>query len=391
MASVWISRVASLSSIAAAAFLLPACYAGTPAPDPTPPVVHRYAVNLAASYQDSLTLAQALESAVNAFVAAPTAAGLTACQNAWLAAHAWYGQCEYSRFYGGPIDQTQSAINEWPIDETFIDYTTAEPDGGIINDPSGYPQLTVPVLATADEKGGLENLSTGFHAIEFLLWGERPDPSKGPGTRPYTDFVDGGTAANQDRRRTYLQTVTGMLLSSLAGLVAQWDLTDSTSYASQLLAGDPQAALTDFYRGFSQTVISELFYERLDNPYVSQDQKDEESCFSETTLNDLINNALGIQDVYTGHYQTSAGVSMDGPSISDLVKAKDSSLDAQLRAQLAAIRTAIGAIPPPFDHDVLDPDDSPQRTAVTSAINAFQPMQGLLDQAAKDLNIVNNL
>jgi putative iron-regulated protein len=137
--------------------------------------------------------------------------------------------------------------------------------------------------------------------------------------------------------------------------------------------------------------ISEILYERLDNPYVSQDQKDEESCFSETTLNDLIANALGVEDAYTGHYTTSGGKSMDGPSISDLVKAKDPGLDKQLRAQLATIRNAIGAIPPPFDHDVLAPDSSPQRMAVKAAVDALQLLQGMLDQAAQDLSIVNNL
>jgi len=362
-----------------------------PAPDTTTPVVHQYAVNLEATYEDSLTLAKSLETAVDAFVAAPSAAGLTACQQAWIAAHRRYGQGEYSRFYGGPIDQTQGGINEWPIDQSFIDYTVENPTGGIINDPTDYPQLTATVLATADEKGGLENLSTGFHAIEFLLWGERPDPSKGPGTRPYTDYVDGGTASNQDRRRTYLQTVTAMLVDGLAGLVAQWNLTSSTSYGSQLLAGDPKTALADIFRGFSQMAISELLYERMDDPYVTQDQKDEESCFSETTLNDLNANALGIQDVYTGHYETLAGTSLNGPSISDLVKAKNPTDDAQMRKQLAAAVAATGAIPAPFDHDCLAPDASPQRMAVEAAIDALKPLQPLLDTAATDIGVVNNL
>ena len=386
------ATVARCTLVAACTSLATGCFGNSSSPpDPTPAVVHQYAVNLEATYKDSITLAQALKTAVDAFVAAPSAQGLVACQQAWLAAHQWYGQGEYSRFFGGPIDQTQGAINEWPIDETFIDYTTQTPNGGIINDPTTYPQLSVMVLATADEKGGLESLSTGFHAIEFLLWGERPDPTKGPGTRPYTDYVDGGTATNQGRRRTYLQTVTTMLVDALVGLDAQWDLTDPSSYASQLLAGDPHVALTDYFRGLSQMAISELLYERLDNPYVSQDKKDEESCFSETTLNDLVANELGVEDAYTGHYQTSAGVSMDGPSISDLVKAKDPALDMQLRMQLAAIRAAIGAIPPPFDHDVLAADSSPQRMAVKAAVDSLQPLQGLLDQAASDLSIVNNL
>jgi putative iron-regulated protein len=361
------------------------------APDPVPPVIKQYALNLDASYADDVTQAKALKTAVDAFLAGPSASGLTACQQAWIAAHRSYGECEYSRFYGGPIDQTQGGINEWPIDESFIDYTVDEPTGGIINDPTDYPEITPEVLATADEKGGIENLSTGFHAIEFLLWGERPDPTKGPGTRPYTDYVDGGTASNQDRRRTYLQTVTQMLVEGLSGLQAQWDLTDSTSYGAQLLAGDPKTALADVFRGFTQMAISELTYERMDNPYVAQDQKDEESCFSETTLNDLIANAMGVEDVYTGHYQTLAGTTMQGPSMSDLVKAADPTTDSQLRQQLTVVRNAIGAIPAPFDHDVLAADGSPARTSVGMAITDLEALQPLLDKVAKDLGIINNL
>jgi putative iron-regulated protein len=380
------------AALAIASTLLAACSSkSSSSPDPTSAVVRQYAVGLDANYKDDITLARALKNAVDAFVAAPSAAGLTACQKAWLDAHQFYGQGEYSRFFGGPIDQAQGAINEWPIDETFIDYTSQTPSGGIINDAAHYPTLSVMVLITADQKGGIENLSTGFHAIEFLLWGERPQPDQGPGTRPYTDFADGGTAANQARRRTYLQTVTGMLVDGLVGLEAQWDLSDPKSYASQLLAGDPHVALTDFFRGVSQMAISELLYERLDNPYVSRDKKDEASCFSETTLTDLQANALGVENAYTGHYQPVAGDAISGPSISDLVKDKDPALDANIRTQLSAIRTAIGAIPAPFDHAVLSPDGSAQRQAVQAAVDALRPLQGLLDQAAKDLSIINNL
>jgi len=158
-----------------------------------------------------------------------------------------------------------------------------------------------------------------------------------------------------------------------------------------MLLVNPNDALTKFFRGISQMAISELLYERLDDPYISQDKKDEASCFSESTYNDLVANALGLEDVYTGHYQTLAGSVLQGPSISDLVKAKSTSLDAQLRQELAAVRAGIGAIPPPFDHAVLSPAMSAERMSVKAAVDAFQPMQGLLDQAAMALGIVNNL
>ena len=363
---------------------IPAC--SSPDTDPVAQAVRQYAKNLDQNYKDVIPKLETLESAVTAFVANPTADGLAAAQQAWLDARPAYSESEYSRFYGGPIDQAQGGMNEWPIDEAFIDYTVGNPMGGIINDPVGYPQLNTLVLVNSDEKGGIENLSTGFHAVEFLLWGQRPVQTMGPGQRPYTDYVDGGTAPNPDRRRTYLQVATQLLHDDMRSLESEWDSTNKSGYGSTFLADQPKNSLTKIFRGFSQMAISELYYERLDDPFASRDQKDEESCFSESTIGDLINNALGVEDAYLGRYQT-----MQGPSVSELVKAKSPALDSQIRQQLSAIRAAIGAIPPPFDHAVLASAGSVENMAVQAALQAFTPLQGLLDQVATALGIVNNL
>ena len=75
---------------------------------------------------------------------------------------------------------------------------------GIINNAAMYPMLTAEALDELNEVGGEKNLATGYHAIEFLLWGQDETmPGMGAGKRPYTDFVTGGgsTAMNQARRR----------------------------------------------------------------------------------------------------------------------------------------------------------------------------------------------
>jgi putative iron-regulated protein len=346
-------------------------------------VVRQYAVNLDANYKDAIGYIQTLNTVVSSFIQNPTQAGFVAAQQAWLAARPSYGQCEVSRFYGGPIDQAQGRMNEWPVDESFIDYTEGNPDGGIINDLQDYPLITPDILNTADEQGGTENLSLGFHAIEFLLWGQRPNQTSGPGQRPYTDYVDGGTAANQDRRRTYLQIATQLLLSDMQALDAQWDLTNPNSYGSQLLLLPTQQSLSKIVDGFSQMAISELLYERLDDPYVTMDQKDEESCFSETTYTDLVNNALGIQNVYLGHYQA-----QQGPGLTDLVKAQNPQLDATMQQQLQSICATIDAIPPPFDVAVLSPPTSPANQAVQAAIAAFMPLMDTINQMASTLGLM---
>src|SRR5262249_12553144 len=151
-----------------------------------------------------------------------------------------YGESEIGRFYSGPIDSLQGAIDEWPVDENFIDYTQGNPDNGIINRTRDIPQITAEVLEHYDGRAGASNLALGAHAIEFLLWGQRPDTAQGPGQRPYTDYVDGGTASHQDRRRAYLKIATGILVDNLRAVSAQWDLDDSTSYAAGMVQRPPE-------------------------------------------------------------------------------------------------------------------------------------------------------
>ena len=243
-------------------------------------------------------------------------------------------------------------MNEWPIDENFIDYTVGNPTRRHHQRPADYPQITAQVLAASDEQGGIENLSTGFHAIEFLLVGTARRSDAGPGQRPYTDYVDGGTAANQDRRRTYLQVATSCCSTTCSALdVAVGPRPIRRATARSWSPARRTTALTKILRGFSQMAISELFYERLDDPFVTHDRKDEESCFSENTLVDLDRPTRSASRTST----SGAIRRCRARRSSDLVKAQDPALDAQMRQQLAAVRAAIDAIPPPFDHAVLAP------------------------------------
>ncbi|MBX6391994.1 MAG: iron-regulated protein, partial [Burkholderiales bacterium] len=176
----------------------------------TEAVLTHYGALVHANYEDSLAAAKKLQQAVHAFVAAPSEAGLEAARKAWLEAREWYGQTEAFRFYGGPIDGEdgpEGRINAWPMDEAYVDFVDGQPDAGFINDRS------VPIdrdtLIGLNEKDGEENISTGWHAIEFMLWGQ-DRYADSAGRRAYTDFVD-GKAPNADRRREYLKVITDLL------------------------------------------------------------------------------------------------------------------------------------------------------------------------------------
>jgi putative iron-regulated protein len=363
-----------------------ACSPDSPAPDLHAEVVRQYVALMRANGSEVVDKLEALDGAVGELVDGPSEAALSRAREAWLDARPAYGQLEVGRFYNGPVDVVNGVANEWPVDEKFIDYTADDPNSGIINRISDFPDITPEVLIANDEVGGIENLSTGYHAIEFLLWGQRLQQSDGPGDRPYTDYVDGGTAQNQERRRTYLKAATEVLLFDLTGVLDAWDPDDPDSYGARMIATPPLVSLADLVRGMTSMAISELFYERMTDPYLTQNRKDEESCFSESTQLDLAANMLGVENVYLGRYG-----SVKGASISDLVRASKPELDATLRKQLKTTREAIDAIPPPFDHAVIAPEGSAPREAVKAALDTFAPMVESLRQMADLLGIKTNI
>ncbi|MCA9572117.1 MAG: iron-regulated protein, partial [Myxococcales bacterium] len=171
-------------------------------PANTADAVSNYAAIVEATYADTLAGAKALDAAVGAFVAAPSDTTLADARDAWRASRVPYLQTEVFRFYEGPIDDPETGpeglLNAWPLDEHYIDYVEGDPDTGIVN---GTEPLDGATLEALNEVGGEKNIATGYHAVEFLLWGQDHSDT-GPGDRPYTDYVtDGsGTAANQQRR-----------------------------------------------------------------------------------------------------------------------------------------------------------------------------------------------
>ncbi|MEM1348021.1 MAG: imelysin family protein, partial [Myxococcota bacterium] len=189
-----------------AVFVVVGCGSGEPSEADKQEVVDQYAVVVFESYKESLETATQLDTKIRDFTAAPDSTKFQAAKDAWLVARNPYGQTEGYRFYGGPIDNEEDGpeglINAWPLDENYIDYTRDANGAGLVN---GTAPLTKELLVAQNEKDGEKNISTGYHAIEFLLWGQDAiDPANElPGQRPHTDYLDmasGGTAPNADRR-----------------------------------------------------------------------------------------------------------------------------------------------------------------------------------------------
>ncbi|ABM94420.1 imelysin family protein [Methylibium petroleiphilum] len=374
--------VAAIAAGSASAQGAPAAAAAGPTPaaaaaGPTPAAVAaHYAVLVHANYEDSLQAARALQQAVVAFVATPSAEALAEARKRWLAAREFYGQTEAFRFYGGPIDDDkgpEGRINAWPMDESFVDGVQGKPGSGLIGNRKFV--ISKKNLAAQNERGGEENIATGWHAIEFLLWGQDRSET-GPGDRSFEDFVD-GKAPNADRRRQYLTVVTELLIDDLAGLVKAWAPATKGNYRARFEQGGKES-VRKILVGLGSLSRGELAGERLEVALNSQDQEDEHSCFSDNTHRDAVNNAKGIENVWLGRYVRADGSTLQGASLRELVAEKDAALAERGTRQIAASVAAAEAIQAPFDREIVGAKDAPGRQRIQKTIAS-------LTQQSKDL------
>lgn len=152
-------------------------------------VVAHYADIVHAVYSDAESTAKTLQTAIDAFLAKPNDETLNAAKAAWVAARVPYLQSEVFRFGNTIIDDWEGQLNAWPLDEGLIDYVDtsyahalgnpgataniiANTEVQVGEDKVDVKDITPEKLASLNELGGSEaNVATGYHAIEFLLWG----------------------------------------------------------------------------------------------------------------------------------------------------------------------------------------------------------------------------
>jgi putative iron-regulated protein len=350
-----------------------------------PAVAAHYAALVHANYSDTLASALELQAAITAFVGQPSQPGLDAARKAWLAAREWYGQTEAFRFYGGPIDDEQGPegrLNAWPMDEAYVDSVKGRASAGLVNDRR--QPITKANLMRMNERGGEENICTGWHAIEFLLWGQDAS-ADGPGQRAFEDYVD-GKQANADRRRQLLAVVAELLVDDLKLLAAAW-APGARNYRERFERGD-QESLRKMIVGLGSLSRGELAGERMEVALNTQDQEDEHSCFSDNTHRDIVNNALGIENVWLGRYVKRDGSTLQGASLRDLVAARDAAVAERTTRQIAATLAAARAIQSPFDREIVGGKDAAGRQRVQKTIDSLVQQSKDLVAAANAIGIV---
>ncbi len=323
-----------------------------------------YADIAEAAYTDSLEGARKLKAAIDTLIKSPSQDSLFAARQAWIAARVSYMQTEAFRFGNKIVDDWEGRVNSWPLDEGLIDYVSQEyvdqspandlyvanvianPSIKINGEPVDTSKITKELLSDKlQEAGGVEsNVATGYHAIEFLLWGQDLNGTgPGAGNRPATDYdMKNCTHGNCDRRAQYLETATDLLIDDLTFMVAQWGPDGAARKA--VMADDGRAALAAIFKGLGSLSYGEMAGERMKLGLLIHDPEEEHDCFSDNTHNAHYYDALGIRNVYLGSYKRPDGSVVSGPSPSDLVRAKSPEADTRTRAALDATMKQMDAI-----------------------------------------------
>jgi putative iron-regulated protein len=328
---------------------------GTAARADAPPVkdvLKTYSDIAQATYGDSLEGAKALRTAIEKLVQSPSDETLGAARKAWIAARVPYMQTEAFRFGNPVVDGWEGHVNSWPLDEGLIDYVAdaygsdnpeneyyaanviAHKSLKIAGQTVDTSTIDEKLLRSLHEAGGVEaNVATGYHAVEFLLWGQDLNGTEpGAGDRPATDYdIKACTNGNCDRRIAYLTAVTDLLVKDLGWMVKQWD---DDGEARKVITQDEKSGLTAVFTGLGSLSYGELAGERMKLGLMIHDPEEEHDCFSDNTHNSHYGDVVGIRNVYFGSYKRPDGSVISGPSVSDLVKDKSPETDAQVRAAL---------------------------------------------------------
>lgn len=339
-----------------------------------------------ADYQAALDAAIAMESEIERFLAAPSEQTLAAARNAWRAARVPYQRTEWMRFVSGPIDWPQtvhhlagpeSRMNGWPLNEAVIDYVSGQPSAGLIND-SSVP-LSEEIILARNQVGDENDVTTGWHAIEFLLWGQDQSDA-GPGDRSFHDYSKDNPTG--ERRGAYLRLLTQLLVRDLRSVNEQWEQGRPNNHASQLLELPSIEVLGAALYGATSLIAIELQGERLAVALDSGMQEDEHSCFSDNTVADLRSNLAGILGMLGGLDAVPAP-----NSVRALIALKSAAQAKQLFAAMQEAQTKLAQIPEPFDQVIRTGPRDKNRVKAEAAITALQNLAAQIKHSAQVLSL----
>ena len=363
-----------------------------------------------AKYKDALTLAKKMHRSIEQFMKDPNKSNFNEVKDSWLEARTVYQQTEVFRFGNPIVDDWEGKVNAWPLDEGLIDYVDTTNYYPTENDFSNFNVIANKKLkvegefvdasiintnllsSKLHEIGGNEaNVAIGYHAIEFLLWGQDLNGTKsGSGNRSYTDFdLNNCTNDNCDRRREYLIAASQLLIEDLQYIHSVWS---PQGKARQDLLNDQKNGLKRILIGMGSLSYGELAGERMKLGLMLHDPEEEHDCFSDNTHNSHYYNVVGINNVFLGKYKSIDGKVVTGPSISSLLSEVDYGLNKKtkksIKNTLKSMKKIVKSANKGVTYDMLIAEGNEKgNKLIQNAVDSLIKQSKNIELAAAALNI----
>ncbi|MBB5211167.1 imelysin family protein [Microbulbifer hydrolyticus] len=213
---------------------------------------------------DAEAAAQALQRAVAQLLQAPTEDHLEAAKLAWLDAHRELaGALPFIKVAFSPAELQQQgkelllALDSWPTQAGYLDTVPGYSTSGIVNDTA--IELTLANLRKQHRLTAHEEASTGFHALEVMLWGPTSERTADQFAKSTGGEQPEAQASN--RRRELTRLIAQGIHEDLSGLATRWPLTAND--LSQRYLAKPPASRLQWIRSAHMDLLSNEVLPRM--------------------------------------------------------------------------------------------------------------------------------
>lgn len=298
------------------------------------------------------TEAATVDTTVAAFCADPTEANLIAAQNAWRKARIPWKRAEMVRL--GPVEELRlgAAIDFWPVRPDTIEAAIA----------------AAPEPITTEHIASLGTSSKGMPAIEFLLF----DPIGGNAAILASL---GSMDAAAVKRCEYARALAATFANDAAALENAWNPMGG-AYVDELVnAGAGSKTFTSGQNGIASIVnmlnasLQGTNENKLSAPLGlnsgTPDATLVESRHSDNSVQDLLENLRGVEDIYYGRHGD-----MSGQGLTVLVAARSAAIDTAVKTALTEAESKVSAIPAPLRTAITAQPET--GTAAHTAIRALR-------------------
>lgn len=313
-------------------------------------------------YEDLNNKAEAFVLATQNLLTTESAENLAAAQQAWKDVRVPWEQGEAHIF--GPVDalSIDPHLDTWPLNTSDLQT--------LLNTITGF---------NADNLKGYNDDVQGFHALEYLLFGD--------GVADNEKSIEEMT----DAEREYLSAAAEVFESYTQNLFDAWSVTNNAdddsalAYKDYLITADNQfyssqlAIVEELINGMIG-IVNEVHAGKIDEPFGSSinniDTTKVESQYSWNSLADFTDNIRGVQNVYRGEFSGQS----DEAGIIDFVSAADADIatrvDTEIADAIAAIKAIAGENDLPFRQAISNAD---ARVRIQAAVDALVLLEASLE------------